>query len=439
MANRRWLGKAKNISQVATIVVADTWATNDTITITIDGIDFVVTVGSLFTTAQVATTLKQAFNGETLTDTSASCSPTISEGGSQAINQLYGITASVSSSTVTLTGILGIPFTISAAASTAGDGDITLTLEATAATGKWHWNNADNWSGGAVPVDNDTVIFDSGNVDCRYALTASMQPALFVLSKGYRGKIGLPEINMDTPAKPYPEYRGKYLTFDDNSVTCTYQLFMEDGGAGSPLVRIDAGAGQAIFNIYGTASRYDAAYPNLLLLGVHVSNVLYASAGDAGVAFFEGESAKLVGLRAAGSARIVCGNGVEFQSSTVIDITSATVQIESATASSDIDINGGGKLLALGTAAHADIDVQSGTCDYRSSGTITTLRVGDGGLFDRSNDLRALTVTNVVNVVRGSRIKDPNKTMTLSAGIKFNGFSPDSNFDFGADRTYSIS
>lgn len=83
---------------VDSITIGGTWLENETLTITMDGVPLVITTGSLVTTSQVATTVMQAFNGTPLTDTSASSSPTITQGGGQAIPQLSGFTASIDSS-----------------------------------------------------------------------------------------------------------------------------------------------------------------------------------------------------------------------------------------------------------------------------------------------------------------------------------------------------
>lgn len=444
MATRVWKGKAKDVLQVDSITIANTWAQGDTCTITCDGIDFVVTIGTLTTTAQVATTIKQAFNGETLTDTSATCSPTIAQGGAQLIPHFAEAVASIDSaatSVVVLTArTAGKPHTFTASESTAGTGTATL-ANTTVATGKHFFSNADNWTGDTVPVDNDTIVFNSGSIDCKYGLSPAIQPAAFIKTKTYTGKIGLPEVNTDNSSKPYNEYRTKYLTFDDNTVTCTYDL--ETGvGTGSTLIRIDAGAGQSIFNVYGYGSRLITGQPTTLLLGTHASNVLNVQQGDVGVAFFQGETSTLVTIRCgngtSSGATIVCGTTVTLTSST-IDVCGGTLTINTATASGDIDISSGGTVNIFGTGAHASIDVQNGTCNYASSGTLTTLAVGSAGTFDKSVDLRAVTITNAINMYKGSTFLDPNKSVTASGGYKLNGcIADDVTLDVGTDRTYAV-
>ena len=72
MATVRWSGSSLNRRQLNRITVANTWAAADTATITIDSVDFIITIGTLVTTTQVATTIYQALTGTTFTDPTAS-------------------------------------------------------------------------------------------------------------------------------------------------------------------------------------------------------------------------------------------------------------------------------------------------------------------------------------------------------------------------------
>jgi len=115
------------VNQVDTVTIADTWAQNDTITLVIGSTTIVVTIGTLVTTAQVATTLQQAWENLALTDASASVTP--ASGGQENI-ETSAITATVSGSVVTFTNdVGGAAFTLTVTAATAGDGTAT---EATA-------------------------------------------------------------------------------------------------------------------------------------------------------------------------------------------------------------------------------------------------------------------------------------------------------------------
>lgn len=446
MATRKWLGTAKNVAQLDTVTAAGVWAANDTITLTIANIDFVVTIGSLTSTSQIATTLYQAFMGVSLSDTTASCSPTIAQGGAQAIPQFAEITASVPSgatSTVQFVGdTAGKPFTMTAAENTAGTGTASL-ANTTAATGKWSFDNADNWSGNAVPVDADTIVFDSGSIDCLYGLTPAIQPTTFIKYKTYTGDIGLAETNTDDTAKPYAEYRTKYLVFDDNGGATTTYHIEQGSGSGSSLVRINAGAGAVIWNSYGSGSRFITGQPCALFLGTNAANVFNVAQGDLGIAFFPDESSTAVALRVGdgttSGATVVCGSGVTLTSA-IIDIAGGSLTLNSATTSSaDTDISGGGSLYCYGTGGHISIDVRDGTCYYRTSGTLATLAIQSAGTFDVAGDLRGATITNVVNMYSGSNFNDPHGVLTLSAGFKLNGcVLEDVTIDNGVNRTYTI-
>lgn len=444
MATRKWIGQAKDVNQVDTVTIANTWTAGDTITLTIANIDFVVTVGSLITTAQVATTLKEAFNGSALTDTDASCSPTIAQGGAQAIPQFAEFTATIdagaTSAVIFTVDTAGKPATMTATESTASTGTATL-ANTTAATGKNFFSDQDNWSGNTVPVDGDTIVFDIGSVDCKYGLSPAIQPATVIKRKTYTGKIGLAEVNVDNSSKTYPEYRTKYLTFDDNTATTTYHVEQGDG-TGSALVRIDAGAGQVIWNSYGYGTRSVTGQPVQLFIGTHASNVFNVQQGDLGVAFFPDEAATVSAMRvgngATGGATVVVGPGATTTSA-AFDVAGGSLTVETANGSGDIDISGGGSVYINGTAAYADIDIKNGYCYYRSSGTLTTLAVRSAGTFDRSGDIRAATITNAVQLYKGATFKDPHGILTLSGGFKINGGTlSDVTVNVSNDRTYTI-
>jgi len=412
MATRRWLGRAVDLADRWTFTVANTWATNDTATLTINGKDLVLTVGATATTAGVAAAIVAMVNGAAAVGTEGR-----SALGSE-VGEWSRITASVSSSTVTLTADdKGVPFTVSVAESTAGSGTLDSLTNATVATGKHFFSNADNWTGDTVPVDDDVIVFDSGDVDCKYGLSPAIQPAGVIITQGYEGTIGLPEVNTDDPALPYDEYRTKYLTFDDNSVNCAYTIG-EGAGPGSGRIRIDAGAGQSTFNVRNTGTRLETNTPALLLLGTHASNELNVQKGDVAAAFFDGEAATLATLRVGylesidGDSRVVCGDGVTLSSCTVTQ-SGGELTIESATGSGTIQQLAG--TLTVLAGAHASI-IHAGTVYYRSTGTLSALKTMGGGVFDLRRDNRGRTIS-AAEIYSGGEIHDPNRTGTWSAGV----------------------
>ena len=437
MAISRWTGNALPRAQVDTITVALTWATSDTATMTINGKDLIVTVGSSATTADVATLIKEAWNGDDFTDSTASSNTT-----GNLIGEFKDITATVSGSVVTLTGVsefnvdeqkAGRPFTLTVTESTAGTGTATEAT-ATTATGPHHFNDADNWSDGVVPGAADTAVFDHGNISCKYALdTPSGTFTELIRTMEYNGDIGLPEINTDDETLPYEEYLETYLTLNVTTISIG-----GGEGTGAGRTKIDSGSVTSTVNVTNTGQRIETGVPSLLWKGTNASNVVNLTRGDMGIAFYDDETSQLVATLRLGfianrdnDARLICGSGVTI---TNIDQEGGEATIDSATTT--IDQTGGA--LTIKSGAHADIDIVNGTVNYNSTGTITTLSVSNG-VLDKTGNIEAATITNVVNLYKGASLLDPFGAFTLSAGYKINkARATDVTVDVGPDRTFTI-
>lgn len=401
MANRVWLGNAVATKDKWTITIANTWAGADTATITINGNDLVITIGTLVTTAQVATTIQQAFSGTAFTDTTASCLPAA---GGPSIPEFNQITATVSGSVVTLTAnTAGVPWTISSTETTAGTGTATA-AHAITATGPNYFDNVDNWSGGAVPTGSDDVFFDDGNVDCLYGLDQNATTLTsLTISARYTGKIGLPIKNGSGSAQ-YAEYRDTYLKISATTVTIG-----RGTGNGSGRIKINFGTVQTAISVFNTGSRTESGFPSLMLRGTNASNVLNVYNGDVGVAILAAETATIATLRQVGGT-VYCGSGVTL---TTITKSGGTLTTESAATTVT---NEGGDFTAKG-GAHTTINMQGGTLYYESSGTITTLSVYQNGTANFNNTNITRTVTNC-NLSAGGTITDRLRTCTFTNGIK---------------------
>lgn len=444
MANTIFEGKQLNQQQIATIVVANTWAQNDTATITIDGLDFVITIGTLVTTAQVATTIKQALAGEALTDTAASCVPTIAQGGARAIPQFREFTASVSSSTVSLTaavtGATGSqtqPFTVSGTESTAGTGTATVTNAATAHKGRHDATDADNWSAGAALADNDAVFFSNGSVDLLDNLAVTCQPLTITKLKAYTGRVGRSYINRINSQSQYhyPEYRTLYFTTDDNTVTTTANLEVGEG-LGSSRFYWDAGAGQALLNIFGQGNREETGTPCVLFKGSHVSNEVNNAAGDLGVAWFAGETAVVAALQTGNgpgsTAKTVCKSGVTL---TTIVCNGGYLGTDSAF-TTGTQYNGDWE---HGAGTATTVNVLGGKFYPLKNATITTLTVGSGGEFNTSRGTDPFAITNTIQLFKGSKYIDP-AGRVASPVFKLNQCTPaDVTIVLAGNKTLTIS
>ena len=114
MANSRWIGRAAAIPEIRTITIANTWAQNDTLTVTIGGASLVLTVGTSVATTDVAAALKAMLEGDALVGDESRTNT------GDNIPQFSEFDSTVSGSVVTLTGSTdGLPFAITVTESTA--------------------------------------------------------------------------------------------------------------------------------------------------------------------------------------------------------------------------------------------------------------------------------------------------------------------------------
>lgn len=415
MATRRWKGDAIPVAQVTTIAVTGTWAAADTATLTINGKDITVTIGTDVAIADVVAAVVAAVNGAALVSDESR-----NETGDN-IPEFDEVTASGAASPITLTGdTKGRPFTVTASEVTAGSGALGSPATSTAATGPNHFDNADNWSGTTVPVDDDDVVFDSGDVDLTYALDQNgVTLTSIVRTMGYTGNVGLAETNTDagTGTSAYREYRDQYLKLGNSgdATTTTITVGGKEGSGGGRF-KLDSGTGQVVMNVLDTGQAEESGIPAMLWLGTHASNVINITKGSLGIAFFAGESATVATLRVgyrqnkSGDSDVVCGDGTTL---TTIEQSGGTLEIDSNVTTITMT---DGESQILGSSTVATLNVDGGSCRYQSTGTATTINVGGGGLVDFSRDMQSRTVTNCVLNERSS-LRDPFKTVTFTNDI----------------------
>lgn len=424
MPTTRWIGAALPLAQIETITIANTWAANDTLTVTCNGRDIVLTIGTTATTTQIATELAAALGS---TSTSLGTGYSVTERGpniAEFREFVSGETApTASGSTVILTGrTKGKPFTISVSEVTAGSGTVSTTTTR-AATGPNHFDNVDNWSGGSVPVDSDDIVFDSGNVDCLYQLSNSaITPTSITITQGYTGKIGLARQNVDDSAFPYNEYRSRYLALGTSADGINTAVTIGGGdGTGSGRILLDSGSGQATVVILNSGTPELTGIPAIQWKGTHASNTLAISKGSLGVAYWAGETATVatlsVGYRTnqAGDVTAVMGSGTTL---TTINQTGGALETNSALTT--MNQRGGTWTHMSGAVTTANID--GGSCRYRATSTLTTAVVGVGEL-DFRQDPRSRTVTNC-DLNKGATLRDPGNTVTFTNGIDLNRCTP---------------
>lgn len=420
MATRRWTGNALPIAQKETITIGGTWVAADTLTVTCNGRDLVLTIGTTVTTTQIAIELAAALGS---TSSTLGTAYAVNERGpniAEFREFVAGDTApAASGSTVVLIGkTKGKPFTISVAkTSTSGTVSTASTI---AATGPNHFNNADNWTGATVPVDSDDVVYDSGSVSCLYGLSqGTVTPASITITQGFTGRIGLATVNTDDTAYPYAEYRTRYLTLCASGDSLNTAVMIGGGeGLGSPRINLDCNTGQVTAAIINSGASEVPGVPAVCLQGTHASNVVSISRGSVGIAFLAGESATVATLNVGyrtnqpSDAVVVCGAATTL---TTVNQSGGTLSTSSAITT--MTLSGGEWTHLAGAVTAANID--GGACRYRATSTLTTAQVGGAGELDFRQDPRGRTVTNC-DLYQGGILRDPAGTVTFTNGIDLN-------------------
>lgn len=404
MAKKSWIGGAAATTQVNTWLFAGTWEANDVVNVTIGTRTVSVVTGS--TSASVVATNVQAA-------LAASELPEFTE-----------ITWTINTATITGTAVsAGVPFTATFATTETGGGAAdaqtingttsSTGTAATACTGPNHGDNAQNWTGGTLPVDSDDIYFADSNVSLLYGVNLStITPASITIEQSFTGEIGLPVYNA---SGGYYEYRSRYLRIGNDADNIPTVIAVGTGeGAGSSRVMIDSGDSEVTLIVLNTGPASEGEEVAFFWKSTHADSTAVTSRGSVGIAIYPGEVATLSHMKVgyvdneAGDALVICGEGVTNDD---IDVSGGIVRTNSAI---DALAMTGGELIHLdGTIG--TINGDGGFLRYRSTDTFTTLNAGSGFTMDFRQDMRPRIGTNI-NLHEGCSWLDPFGTVTPSNG-----------------------
>nr|MBA3481727.1 hypothetical protein [Pirellulales bacterium] len=180
--------------------------------------------------------------------------------------------------------LTGTSPTVAVATTTHGGaaGALGAVTAVTPATGKNWLNNADNYEGGALPIDDDVLYIDAGSTSILYALdyfrTGSIDLVIYV-SNDWTGQLGLPLDNVSG----YQEYRTpRYFQYRGGSKTLNF-IPGTTGTSGQGRCWVDL-QDQAGVNINVDANR-GSSTPNIFLAGGDATstNNFFVTAGDVSI------------------------------------------------------------------------------------------------------------------------------------------------------------
>lgn len=375
MADKYWDPKAIAVAQVSTVQVTAFDAAT-TYVLTVNGVDLVSEAG----------------------DTDANTTAGNIQAAWEASTHPYttGITATVATDTVTLTGTAEVPFTVTSSA-TGGTGTIGAVSTTTSATGPHTISDATNWDAETLPSNNDALIFRNSDVNACWGLDqlATTGHTLRV-EQTYTGSIGLNSIAVATSADgattdtAAPEYRALYFQLD-----CARIEIGENPGIGNPggsqRVMIDndrAGASQTV--IYDTnVNGSEAGKPPIRLKYADASADIDVRNGVAGIAVDVPGETSTVGDVVVHAGQLVVGDGVtltnwaQYGGTNRLDIGVATLTLAFVA---------GGQLTIDGDQAIATLKTIGGETICNTTGTVTTA-THDGGTINYARSSEARTVT----------------------------------------------
>lgn len=387
MATRYWYGNAKAVAQVNTLT--PTAANSQTYTITINGKTCTYTADASATVAEITAGLVAAF-------------ATVDE------PEFAELTAADGTTVVTITAnTAGVPFTQTSSAS---GGGALVTATTTASAGPNDASSAANWSSATAPVSTDDVVVGPGTVSILYGLDYSaVNLASFTVMAGYTGQIGLPDYN----TAGYREYRNTSLALG----TATLVDIGQGDGSGMGFCRLNLGTNAATVTIRKLGSPAQQGLPALLLQGSNAANVLHAYSGTIGLAVNKGETAQFPTINAgfvdSQTSDVLVVGGSGLAAVTTVTQSGGVVDLQSnVTTWSQVGGNG----FLRGTATLGTHNFDSGYFTHLSSGTLTTLNLGDEAIWDASRDQRAKTVTNCY-ASSGARILAGNRNVTWTNGV----------------------
>ena len=401
MATKRWIGGALAVAQVDTLTVGGTIEAGDKFNITINNKTLSVSAANTDAddvAAQIATAwaaLDSTYYPEFAEITAAA----VGSGGQ-----------------LTLTANTpGVPFTATVETTEsddiAADSQTFGTATTTSSAGPNHWDSAGNWSGNSVPVDTDDVYFENSSISVLYGLSqGSLDLASLHIKQSFTGQIGLPQHNGS-----YSEYRTDYLTLG----TATVLEIGEGEGTGSSQIKIDVGSNQCTATIHNSGNPATAGLEAIILKGTHSSNAVQVKKGSVGIAVFAGESATVATLKVGyvdnqdADAIVRCGSGTTL---TTIVKSGGQLTISSNVTTLTQDA---GTTTINGAATLGTLNLDGGTLKYLSTGTLTTAKIGDGGVLDFRADLDSRTVTNCT-MGKGASLFDSFETVTWSNPITLN-------------------
>jgi hypothetical protein len=388
MAELEYRGDALAVAQISTITLAGVYADAVTLTVTINR-------KAVAYTTQVA---------DSDFDDAAAGLVAALQAAQSSIPEFNEILWTVAGAVITGTANpAGVPFEFSVATS----GSITITpATPTVSKGPLHWDDVNNWSTLAIPVNSDRVIL-SRNASVAYGVNQSAVTLADISTPvDYTGSMGLPRIN----ALGYYEYRKTFVEVGATTVNLRGAPGRIKLALGTPVTNISVQCSSTTSNgersVQITATNTD-----------NVLKVLQGSVAIAGDPFATSEF-DIIQTGSINSpttdADILLGPGCVLNE---VLASGGNVAVNSDTALIFIK---DGVVTVYGEAETTLVNGQGGTMFWQSSGELTASLLGTDFMLDFSRDPRERTL-GACDMSANSGLNDPFGTVTLTTPIRLVG------------------
>lgn len=247
-----------------------------------------------------------------------------------------------------------------------------------------------------LPQNGDDVVVANTSVPMLWGLDqlAAVQFATYTRWQSFTGTIGLPENN----PIGYVEWRATYLKMagPQGSVPAGgLQMVLGQGtvGSGPTRERYNVGSQPATLTILAAGRAADEY--GVRFLGVHTANTFTLLGGvSLGVAMLPGEAAQLTSSVVDGNGALGIGPGVTWTAASTLTMYGGGAVLNSAP-STLTATNGAQVTVTKDGLTWATVTAQGGSnISFLAGGTITTLTLTTSASVDKSQDARALTITN---------------------------------------------
>ena len=290
----------------------------------------------------------------------------------------------------------------------------------------------------SLPQNGDDVVISNSAVPLLWNLAslALVQFGTYTRWQSFTGGIGLPETN----ANGYTEWRPTYFMFvgPQGSVPAGgLRMVLGYGeGNGPSRERYNLGSQQTTLVILAAGQAEDEF--GIRFLGVHTANTFSLLGGvSLGIATFPGETSTLASSSAADST-LAIGAGVTWTAASTLSLYGGSANLNAAPATLAL-ANGAQAVIATDQLTWATVTAQGGSLlSMLAGGTITALTMTTSSTLDKSEDGRALTITNSTIDGDTCTVNDPLNTITWTNATTVKQQVSSGPFRFTGTRTVRI-